>query len=146
MSMTLDKSLSRAKIRRIHKFGRNGNANAHLVSGWGAAEDGFVWSEGKCAVINLPLDRAENVLSLSVWGYAPAGRSPQEVLVFADGLFKGFFEIHDKVVIDFKHDFQKSQQDCEIVFYLPAAISPIEAEGLPDGRKLGIALAAMQIE
>jgi hypothetical protein len=119
--------------------------NAHLRGGWGEPERGFVWSEGKAASIVVPVTSAKSMIAISLWGYVPNGLPAQEVLIFVNTQFKGFFEINDKSIISLNVESVTEAQEIEITFYMPLAISPEKAEGLPDTRRLGVALATLQI-
>lgn len=130
---------------QIYWFGAGQNGNAYLVRGWGEPEEGFVWSEGKASIVALPAFQGNNTLSISLWGYVPSGSTPQDVLLFINGGFAGYNEIREKTVLQITHANSYDTENLELTFYIPSAKSPQEAEGVNDKRRLGIALAVIQI-
>ncbi len=129
----------------VFQFGKGLSGNKVLIRGWGEPEKGFVWSEGKAAAVLLPTRAGSKVISATVWGYAPEGKPVQDVLIFMNGTFKGYFEINNKATIDIKLSSSESSNPIDLLFYLPTAISPREAEGLPDDRRIALALASLRM-
>ncbi|MBG0791969.1 hypothetical protein IYY11_00395 [Methylocystis sp. H62] len=129
----------------IFQYGKGLSGNKTLVRGWGEPEKGFVWSEGKAAALSLPSRARAKLISATVWGYASEGTPVQDVLVFMNGTFKGFFEISDKTTIDIALGSAETSNPIDLLFYLPNAISPRKAEGLPDDRRIAIALVSLRM-
>ena len=134
-----------AEAGRVYRFGKELDGNTFLKRGWGEPERGFVWSEGKAGLVTLPALPGANVLAISLWGYVPNGAMAQDVLIFINGSLKGYFEAHEKAVIHVSHDNSADAENLELLFYIPSAKSPQQAENLPDKRRLGIALAVIQV-
>lgn len=134
-----------AESGSVYRFGKDLDGNAVLGSGWGEPERGFVWSEGKAAVLKLPAASGVNTLAISVWGYVPNGVMAQEVLIFINGLLKGYFDVGEKTILRLTHDNAGHAESLEVLFYIPSATSPQQAEGSNDKRRLGIALAVVQL-
>ncbi|MCL5670594.1 MAG: hypothetical protein M1423_04750, partial [Acidobacteria bacterium] len=111
----------------------------------GGPEGGFVWREGKAGLAVLPALPGRNTLAISLWGYVPAGAPAQDALIFINGSLKGHFEVHEKAIISVSHDNTGGMENLDLMFYIPSATSPQQAEGLPDARRLGIALAAIEV-
>jgi hypothetical protein len=131
---------------RTHRFGVGLDGNALLTLGWGEPERGFVWTEGKIAGLQIPVPAGVHTVSMSMWGYVPESTPVQEVLIFANGLFKGLFNVKDKAVNQIVQDTTDPSKGLEVSFYLPTATSPKLAENSSDERCLGIALALVQIQ
>ena len=131
---------------RTHRFGVGLEGNALFAGGWGEPERGFVWTEGKVAVLQIPVPAGSHALSISMWGYVPESTPVQEVLIFANGLFKGMFNVKDKAVNKVVQDTSDAVRGIELTFYIPTATSPKRAENSSDERCLGIALALIQIQ
>jgi hypothetical protein len=128
-----------------HRIGAGLRANSILRSGWGEPEKGFVWSEGRFASLALPGIVGEHVISISMWAYVPVSGVGQDVLIFIDGILKGLFEVTGKTIIRLTHIWVDDLKPAYLDFYIPSAISPKDAEGVSDLRRLGIALAAVQV-
>ena len=133
------------EMDRVYRFGKGLDGNTVLKRGWGEPEHGFVWSEGRAGLVVLPALPGNNTLVITLWGYVPAGAAAQDVLIFVDGSLKGCFEVHQKATINVSHDNAVGVDKLELLFYLPSATSPMQAEGMPDARRLGIALASIQL-
>ncbi len=85
-------------------------------------------------------------MAISMWGYVPDSTPVQEVLIFANGLFKGLFCVKDKAVNQIVQETADLAKGLELTFYIPTATSPKRAENSSDERCLGIALALVQIQ
>jgi len=140
------KTISKARRDLTHRFGVGAEGNALLMSGWGEPERGFVWTEGKAATLSVPVPSGVHKISISMWGYVPESTPVQELLIFANGVFKGFFYVKDKVVKSFMQETTDASKEVELTFYIPTAISPKRAENSTDERILGLALALVQVE
>lgn len=132
-------------LENIFRFGLNSNQNECLARGWGQPEPGFVWSEGNAATILLPAQQGEFQIDISTWGYVTASLLKQQVLIFADGLFKGYHEVSQREVLTVVHHCRKDTRALELTFYIPTAISPKQLEDAPDNRRLGIAIATIRL-
>ena len=75
----------------------------------------------------------------------PASTADQEVLLFVNGAMKGYFEVHEKTILRVSHDNTAGTENLELTFYVPSATSPRQAEGSSDDRRLGVALATIQL-
>ncbi|MCB5944209.1 hypothetical protein [Acidocella sp. KAb 2-4] len=144
MSETMEKSnLGNGGAQNIFHFGAGREGNRLLGAGWGAPEDGFVWTEGPFSVIDLPPSGVCTNISFSLWGYVPAGHTAQRVIIFANGVMVAMAEVAERTIL--KADMQNvsSSGSVTLQFFVPNALSPKTAEGVPDDRRLGIALAAL---
>lgn len=129
---------------RVYLFGSNEDGHQALMSGWCAPETGFVWSNAKLASVRLPVTSARNIFRLSLWAYVCRKVPQQDVLIFVDGRLVQMIEIDRLMEVEFQSigDLHLPDQFwCDISFYIPYAISPQEAEGSNDPRRLGVALA-----
>jgi hypothetical protein len=131
---------------RTYRFGVGLEGNALLSTGWGEPERGFVWTEGKAAGLQIPVSAGVHTVAISMWGYVPDSTPVQEVLIFANGLFKGLFCVKDKAVNQIVQETADLAKGLELTFYIPTATSPKRAENSSDERCLGIALALVQIQ
>ena len=76
------------KIGKIIGFEKGGNSEQYIASGWGRAETGHTWTNGKDAYLNLFVkDVEDKQLRLSVVGHAVFGPNDnsQKVTVFVNG-------------------------------------------------------------
>ena len=135
----------RLNVKNVLHFGVGQEGNRFLGVGWGVPEDGFVWTEGPFSTIHLSLPDECDYISFSIWGYAPKGRSAQNVLVFANGAMVGMAEVADKVVLRANLQHARVSGEVTLQFFVPNAQSPKMAEGISDDRRLGIALAALVV-
>ena len=129
----------------VYRFGKGLDGNSALKFGWGEPERGFVWSEGRAAAVTLPAVRGVNTLAINLWGYVSNGTTSQDALVFINGFLSGYFEIGEKTTIRVSHDNTTGAETLELLFYIPTATSPLQAEGSFDTRRLGLALAVIQL-
>ena len=129
------------------EFGAGEPGDEFLGSGWGTPEQGFVWSEGTFSTIEIPVEQPVSQASFSIWGYVPVGSAPQRVLLFGNGLLLAATEVGDRTILSADLRMIPSGNK-KLLFhlYLPQAKSPQEAEGVPDARVLGIALANLSLE
>jgi hypothetical protein len=132
-------------FEQIYRFGHNQAENEYLVRGWGQPEAGFVWSEGSAATVSLPASVGDIEIGISIWGYVTTSLPKQQVLIFVNGLFKGYHEVSQREILSIQHDCGTDERAIELTFYIPTATSPMQLEGAPDYRKLGIAIAAIRI-
>lgn len=132
-------------IGRVYRFGKELDGNACLTSGWGEPESGFVWSEGKASLVTMPAVPGKNILAITLWGYVPDGARAQEVLIFVNGSLKGYFDVFEKTTLRVSDDNVAGAQTLELLFYIPSATSPSQAEGSTDERRLGIALSTVKV-
>lgn len=145
MARDLQSTLTASETVHVYRFGKSLDGNTALKRGWGEPERGFVWSEGRAAAVILPALSGMNTLAINLWGYVPNGTTSQETLVFINGSLAGFFEISEKITIRVSHDNTASAAALELLFYIPTATSPLQAEGSFDARQLGLALAVIQL-
>jgi hypothetical protein len=129
---------------QIIRFGRGMGGNDHLMSGWGEPEAGFVWSEGKFCSLSLPASPGLNIFKFTVWGYVAGSTAAQEVMVYANGILKGYYEVKDLCLINLNHDNITGSDQVEFNFYIPTATSPQVMEGSDDQRRLGLAISVIQ--
>lgn len=146
MAADLQSTLTASETGHVYRFGKGLDGNAALTRGWGEPERGFVWSEGRAAVVILPALPGENTLAINLWGYVPNGMTSQDTLVFINGCLSGYFEIGEKITVRVSHNNTTSAESLEILFYIPSATSPLQAEGSSDKRRLGLALAVIQLD
>jgi hypothetical protein len=128
----------------VFRFGVAGDGNQCLISGWATPENGFVWSDGKHARIEIPITGNVSSCRLSIWGYVLKGGGAQEVTIFIDGKFSGYFEVSDKIICD-PHIRRHSSGPLVLDLLIPTATRPSDNEGNDDRRRLGIALAAIMV-
>ena len=131
-------------IDQIIYFGADQSGNSCLVSGWGTPEDGFVWSEGKYAKLEIESVSTVSTIQMTVWGYTPPEAGPQEMLVFVNGSFAGYYEIAARTICDLALR-RPVPPPVQIDFVISTAKRPSDHEGGTDKRQLGIALADLKL-
>ncbi len=79
----------------VEIFGNERAPLARLVSGWGEREQDQVWSDGFIAVVAVSRRSRPPPLILSIAGqpYLPAPGGAQEITVYANGWFAGFWRL-----------------------------------------------------
>lgn len=121
-------------------------------SGWFDPEAFGTWTEGKRALLALPLAPGDPAggakVTIEARAYAPAPRSGQEVVVSVAGHPVARWWV-TREFGRFEADVPGALRTGDTVLLdlaIPGAISPHEAEGSPDRRTLGIAVRSLSVQ
>jgi hypothetical protein len=133
------------------QFNAGGNSERYRVSGWSKTEAEFTWSEGKSALLGLPIPSDPGALTLVAKMGAlvsPPAVPYQKVEVFANGQKIADWEVADTA--DFSMvipaEVTRKSSALNIEFRVPNATSP-KALGLgDDARILGIRVYSVELK
>lgn len=136
-------------------FSQGGNSDDYIVSGFSHQEVDWTWTDGESAEMTIPLEETGSYYNLrfSFEPFVPDNHQ-QNIKLFING------ESRDKWEWEYTHSHHHREQttsvripgdlvtgnDLNLTFELPDAISPKEAYGSDDERKLGMALREMDLE
>jgi hypothetical protein len=132
------------------RFGVDGNARPYLGKGWSIDEDGFTWTVGKSAFLEVLVDAQPAPLRLELT-YAMTllveGRvEAQRVLVYHDGNQVGQFvaTTNGHVAVDLSVPSVPSGSFC-LELRLPDAVAPATLGVGGERRELGVAVASVRL-
>ncbi|MEQ8822406.1 MAG: hypothetical protein RLY93_19395 [Sumerlaeia bacterium] len=129
---------------------RHPHSRLYLAEGWHMwQETDWTWA-GERAVITFRPERGSQPreLVLTGWPYQPsANERPQPLRATLNGQEIAAFDLtgrHQRQVV-FALPEEALKRNNVFVLEFPGAVSPLEDEGLPDGRVMGFALLAMDL-
>ena len=134
------------------EFGFMGNAQQYQIHGWSSPEDGFTWTQGESASLNIPLTKTSSAVALEVNlmpFVVPDKLARQRVLIEVNGDEVGQWELNsrtfqDKTVL-LPERILRGTNSMTLTFKTPDAFSPAQLGLSSDRRRLGIALRDIQI-
>jgi hypothetical protein len=140
MSTSLD-----LQVGHTARFGTDGLGRAGLLGGWANNEESHVWNDGVTAALLVSDAGYPPPLMVGVSGqpYIPQPDWRQDITLYANGWFAGFWRLVDDVdsVLQARIEpewwiIRNERAWLRLTFLLPNSVSPAEASGGGDGRQL----------
>jgi hypothetical protein len=129
------------------QFGSEGDFLPWAFGGWSGDLDdrGHTWTEGHVAKLKLPLASSSND-RLLVIDVIPHQSREQELFLFVNGLFAGFWSIKHavEVSIPLERDLFRPG-DNVFTFLMPKAVRPSDVKLGDDARLLGCAFRSLAL-
>ena len=134
-------------------FGSLGNAGGYLREGWSVPENGYVWTLGHRAVVELPVEtpatggskldlRARPLLFEKAVTRQRVDVSVNSVAIGTWTLSQGDYS---STTLDVPARAVAGRKELEIAFDLPDAAAPVDIGYNPDTRVLGVAFAELAL-
>ena len=143
--------LSRPDILgKVIHFNGSHEAEPYQVSGWSGTETNFTWTEGKAAVLALPVPKNSGALRLTMLVSAythPPELPAQPVEVYVNGRKIADWEVANPAVnkADIPEELAAKGPTMTIQFRTPKATAPAEFSAKGDPRVLGICCHEMEL-
>lgn len=149
--MTIPAATSnRDQFRKVIQFGVGGEGKVYQVSGWSGTEQNFTWSEGKAAVLRLPVPTDAGALQLRLKMAAntyPPTLLSQPVEVYANG--KKIAQWDVSAIADFvariPGEVTSSSPWLNLELRTPKSTSPRALGASEDTRILGVCCLELQL-
>jgi hypothetical protein len=141
------------RIGPVEHFGRTRAGLARLVSGWGEREQDHVWNDGFIAVIAVSRRTRPPALILSISGqpYLPTPGHAQEITLYTNGWFAGFWRLDaDRPYLLealIEPEWWLGQGDAHVLqmgLLMPNAARPIKAAWGAERRRLAFCLRTIE--
>lgn len=135
---------------KVIHFDATHEAEPYKVSGWSGTETNFTWTEGKAAVLALPIPANAGRLRLRVLVSAythPPELPSQSVEVYANGRKVAAWEVANPAdnVAEIPGEITAKSTTLTIQFRTPKATAPAAFSAKPDPRVLGICCHEMEL-
>jgi hypothetical protein len=140
------------RIGRNERFGKSG-LESGLLAGWSNTEEAHVWNDGVTAALLVSQCGCARPLVVDVSGqpYLPRSDWVQDITLYANGWFAGFWRFRDDkpgvlhARIEPAWWFMRSDRAyLQLTFLLPNSISPAQALGEPDRRQLAFCFRTIE--
>ncbi len=137
----------------VQHFGRAPGGLARLISGWGDHEQEHVWNDGFIAVIAVTRRSRPPALILSISGqpYLPTQGQAQEITVYTNGWFAGFWRLDadrpHRLDAPIESEWWSAQNDTHVLqigLLMPNAARPVRASWGAERRRLAFCLHTIE--
>ena len=136
-------------IGSVLHFGKNGNTDAHVRSGWGQPEPEHQWTDGHEAELafEIPITKHDLILSFAVEPLIGGKTESQHVQAEWNGVLVGEWSIRKPgtyaTIVWTRH--LQASPIVLLRFILPDAFSPAAVGLSPDPRKLGLCFRELRL-
>lgn len=132
------------------RLGRGGNAEPYLADGWAAPEEGFRWTSGRSAHVQLTITQpgSDVVFRAQVLPALIAGLKRQRVEIFVANQQVGEWSVANAGEYSAVIPSQLAKEgQMEVVLALPDAVEPKTTDaGSPDERMLALAVSGIVLD
>lgn len=137
-------------LGKVIHFNASHEAEPYKVSGWSGTETSFTWTEGKAAVLALPLPDNSGGVRLRMWIAAyvhPPDFSSQPVEVYANGQKVADWDVNVPAqnIADIPKEITAKSTTLTIQLRMPKATSPATFSSKSDRRVLGICCNELEL-
>jgi len=135
------------------QFGKGGNALSYIQKGWSGPANGYTWTNGQSASINIPItipDSPSITLRVNLRAFLGDGKvEKQTVIILVNGMRVGSWVITTPGFKDKRVTIPKSFLTLpyllDITFLMPNAVSPSTVGYNEDKRVLGVAVRTIDL-
>jgi len=137
----------------VINFAEGGNSENYKIAGWGKAEGGFTWTEGKTASLTIPISATKEpfvTLKAGLSAFLSPGKvDKQTVSILINSKAVGIWVfvkpgLQEKTLF-IPRDLLMKSSNMEITFHTPDAVSPAQVGFNNDKRVLGLAVHTIEL-